>query len=136
MKHWHLITSNNTLMPRLLLIERKSLEKILLLQLKFLRFNNNFQGDIHGKGRVTILLLLDCCDSPVVRLCISQFHLRLTPTPPPPGATAGHLPALSVPGGGAFANFALPGDWAFANPRAFPKPLARTRIPRMNLRVD
>ena len=84
---------------------------------------------------MTILLLLGCFDSPVVRLCISQFHLRPTPTPPP-GATAGHLPALSVPGGVAFANFALPGGWAFANPRAFPKPLARTRIPRMNLRAD
>ena len=32
----------------------------------------------------------------VRRLRISQFHLRTTP--PPPRASAGHLPALSVPG--------------------------------------
>ena len=44
--------------------------------------------------------------------------------PPPLRATAGHLPALS-PGGGAFANFALPGGWAFANPEL----LTRTRFP-------
>ena len=31
-------------------------------------------------------------------LCISQFHLR--PAPPPSWVTAGHLPALSVPGVG------------------------------------
>ena len=35
----------------------------------------------------------------VVQLCISQFHLRPAP-PPPPRATAGHLPAMSVPGVG------------------------------------
>ena len=37
----------------------------------------------------------------VVQLCISQFHLRpAPPPPPPPRATAGHLPAMSVPGVG------------------------------------
>ena len=43
----------------------------------------------------------------------------------PPRATAGYLPALSVPGValsvpgvGAFANFSLPGGRAFANPGA------------------
>ena len=46
------------------------------------------------------------------------------PSPPPLRATAGHLPALS-PGGGAFANFALPGGRAFANPEL----LTRTRFP-------
>ena len=46
------------------------------------------------------------------------------PSPPPPRATAGHLSALSVPG-----NFALPGGRAFANPRAIPELLTRTRFP-------
>ena len=36
---------------------------------------------------------------------------------PPPRPTAGHLPTLSVPGLGEFANFALPGGRVFANPR-------------------
>ena len=48
---------------------------------------------------------------------------------PPAPATAGHLPALSVPGVGAFANVALPGGRAFANPRANPELLTRTRFP-------
>ena len=34
------------------------------------------------------------CICGCIKLCISQFHLR----PAPPRATAGHLPALSVPG--------------------------------------
>ena len=58
------------------------------------------------------------------RLCISQFQMRSAPLP---RATAGHLPVF--PGGGAFANFALPGGRAFANPRAIPELLTRTRFP-------
>ena len=54
-------------------------------------------------------------------LCISQFHL---PPAPLPRATAGHLP-----GGGAFAIFALPGGREFANPRAIPELLTRMRFP-------
>ena len=47
----------------------------------------------------------------IVRLCISQFQLR----PPPPAlfpfrATAGHLPALSVPGVGHLQILHCPGD--------------------------
>ena len=60
------------------------------------------------------------------------MHQSIPPAPsppPPPRATAGHLPALSVPGGGAFANFALPWGRAFANPRAIPERLTRTRFP-------
>ena len=38
---------------------------------------------------------------------------------PAPRATAGHLRALSVPGGRALENLARPGGRAFANPRAF-----------------
>ena len=64
------------------------------------------------------------------------MHQTIPPvpsTPPSPRATAGHLPALSVlgvrPGGGAFANFALPGGRAFANPSAIPKLLTPTRFP-------
>ena len=38
--------------------------------------------------------------------------------PPAPSAPPGYCGALSVPGGGAFANFSLPGGRAFANPGA------------------
>ena len=41
-----------------------------------------------------------------------SLQLRLAP---PPRATEGHFPALSVPKGGALENFAQPGDRAFAN---------------------
>ena len=53
------------------------------------------------------------------------------PPPPPPGATVWHLPALSVPGGGggAFANFALPGGRAFTNPGVITKFLTRMQFP-------
>ena len=55
-----------------------------------------------------------------------QQSIPAVPSPPPPTrATAGHLPALSVPGGGAFANFTLPSARAFANPEL----LTRTRFP-------
>ena len=59
------------------------------------------------------------------------MHPSITaaPSPPPPRATGGHFPALSVPEGGAFANFALPGGRAFTKPRAIPKLLARMRFP-------
>ena len=47
-------------------------------------------------------------------------------SPLPPQATTWHLHALSVdPGGGAFANFALPEGRAFANPGAVFLPLRR-----------
>ena len=36
----------------------------------------------------------------LVSLCISQLQLRPAPPPPSPRATAGHFPALSVPGVG------------------------------------
>ena len=48
--------------------------------------------------------------------------------PPPPRATAGHFPAMSVPGVGHLQIFALPGGRAFANPEAIPKLLIRTRF--------
>ena len=63
-----------------------------------------------------------------VRLCISQFHLSPAPTPPPPGY-CGAFARLGSPGGGVFANFALPGDRSFANHRAIPELLTRTRFP-------
>ena len=54
--------------------------------------------------------------------CISQFQLH--PVPPPSRATAGHLPALSVPGEG------LPWGRAFANPGGvIPELFTRTRFP-------
>ena len=46
----------------------------------------------------------------------------------PPGQLRG-ICRLVSPGGGAFANFALPGGRAFANPRAIPELLTRTRFP-------
>ena len=59
-------------------------------------------------------------------LCISQFQLR----PAPSRATAGHSVARLVsPGGWAFANFALSGGRAFANPGANPELLTRTQFP-------
>ena len=57
------------------------------------------------------------------------FIKSLPPPPPPlPWAAAGHLPAFSVPGW-VFANFALPGDLAFANPVAISELNTRTRFP-------
>ena len=45
-------------------------------------------------------------------------------TPPPPPHTS------PTPGYcGEFANFALPGGWAFANPGAIPELLTRTQFP-------
>ena len=49
------------------------------------------------------------------------MHQSIPPAPsapPPPRATAGHLPTLSVPGVG---HVALPRGRAFANPRANPE---------------
>ena len=60
-----------------------------------------------------------------LRLCISQFHLR---QPPLPGLLRAFVRLVS-PGGGAFANFALSGGRAFANLRAIPELLTRTRFP-------
>ena len=39
--------------------------------------------------------------------------------PPPPPGNCGAFACLVSPGGGALANLARPGDWAFAYPRAF-----------------
>ena len=53
------------------------------------------------------------------------MHQSIPPAPshppPPPQATAGHLPGLVRPGDGAFASFTLPGGRAFANLRAIPE---------------
>ena len=55
-----------------------------------------------------------------LKLCISQFHLRpVTPLP---------LGRLVSPWSGEFANVALPGRRVFANPRANPELLTRTRF--------
>ena len=51
------------------------------------------------------------------------------PTSPAPPGYCGAFARLSSPRGGAFANFALPGYWAFANPGAIPELLNRTRFP-------
>ena len=48
--------------------------------------------------------------------------------PPPPG-NCGAFARLVSPGGGTFANVALTGGRGFANPRANPELLTRTRFP-------
>jgi len=50
------------------------------------------------------------------------------PPPPPPEPLRGICPPCQA-GGGAFANLALPGGRAFANPRAIPELLTSTRFP-------
>ena len=52
---------------------------------------------------------------PIRRLCISQFHLR----PALPRATAGHLPALSVPGVGHLQILHCPGAGHLPTPGPF-----------------
>ena len=61
-------------------------------------------------------------------LCISQFQLR----PAPPRATAGHLPALSVPGVGHLQILCCPGAGNLPTPGPFPELLTRTRFPIRN----
>ena len=50
------------------------------------------------------------------------------PPPPPPLGYCGGIACLVSPGGGAFANFALPGDWALSNPQEIPKLSTRTQF--------
>ena len=71
------------------------------------------------------------------------MHQSIPPAPsrPPPllaRATEGHLPVLPFPspGDGAFANFALPGGRAFANPGAIPELLTRRQFPNEIGAVD
>ena len=61
----------------------------------------------------------------------SVMHQSIPPaSSPPPGQLRGICPPCqSRRGGGAFANVALPGGWTFANPRANPELLTRTRFP-------
>ena len=54
---------------------------------------------------------------------VSLMHQSIPaapPSPPPPGY-CGTLVRLFSPGGGTFANFAMPGDRTFANPGASPE---------------
>ena len=58
------------------------------------------------------------------------MHQSIPPAPsPPPAAHCGAFARHVSPGGGTFANFALLGGRAFANPEAIPKLLRRTRFP-------
>ena len=52
-----------------------------------------------------------------------------SPLPPPPPSYCGAFARLVSRGGGPFANFALPGGRAFANPGANSELLTRTRFP-------
>ena len=71
----------------------------------------------------------------VIFTCIKHFKLMYqsipaAPTSPPPlPGYCGPFARLCSPRGGAFANFALPGYRAFANPGAIPERLTRTRFP-------
>ena len=60
--------------------------------------------------------------------CIRQFHLRPAP-PPPPRATAGHLPALSVPGVRHLQILHCSGAGHLPTPGPFPSFQTRTRFP-------
>ena len=69
----------------------------------------------------TIFFVLYCRHKNcATRFLAGSMHLSIpaAPSPLPLRATAGRLTALSVPGVGAFANFGLPGNRAFANPGA------------------
>ena len=71
------------------------------------------------------------CRSSIV---IVLFHLCPAP-PPPPQPTPGVLRSICPPcqsWGGAFANFALPGGGAFANPGAIPELLTRGILSEYN----
>ena len=61
------------------------------------------------------------------------MHQSIPASPsPPPGGGGGYCRALArlvSAGGGAFANFVLPGGRAFANPGAIPELLTRTQFP-------
>ena len=68
--------------------------------------------------------------------CITQFQLRQGPFTHPPPHFPGLLRGICLafawfvsPGGGAFANFALPWGQASAYPRAIPKLLTRMWFP-------
>ena len=56
------------------------------------------------------------------------MNQSISAAPPSPGY-CGAFVRLVSPGGGALANFALPGGRAFANPGAKPELLTRTRFP-------
>ena len=57
------------------------------------------------------------------------MHQSIPPAPSPTPGNCGAFARLVSSGGGAFANFALPRGRAFANPRAIPELLTRTRFP-------
>ena len=61
---------------------------------------------------------------------ITMCNASVNPSCPlPPRGYHGASPRLFSPGGGAFANFALPGGMAFVNLKAIPKLLTRSRFP-------
>ena len=91
-------------------------------------FKNHNYNPLHSSSSFSILASYSICGVIYTffklfeRLCISQFQL-----PPLPHGYCGAFAYLFSPGGGAFAIFALLGDRAFANPRAIPELLTRTR---------
>ena len=65
-------------------------------------------------------MYIRCSASHSMQLIISAFmHQSILPVPSPPGY-CGALAHLVSPGGGEFANFALPGGRAFDNAAQFP----------------
>ena len=70
---------------------------------------------VHSEKKL-ILLVIPGLFHILTLIIIFTKHLKLMPRPAPSSP-----PLLFSPiGGGAFANFALPGNWAFANPWLFP----------------
>ena len=65
----------------------------------------------------------------VITMCNASVNSSCEQPPPPPQGYRGAFARLFSPGGGAFANFALPGRRTFVNPRAIPKLLTCTRFP-------
>ena len=73
-----------------------------------------------------------CLDGERILKCdyfIVLMHPSIPPAPsPPPPGNCRAFARLVSPRGVAFANFALPGGRAFANPRAIPELLTLTRF--------
>ena len=64
-----------------------------------------------------------------VKSLVIHQSIPAAPSPPPPTSSCEAFARLVSPEGGAFANFALPGARAFANPAGIPKLLIRKRFP-------
>ena len=93
--------------------------------------SNKIFGKVFGRVESTFYLrVISIIWEPGTGKSLSKNNASVNSTcaQAPPGQLRG-ICRLVSPGGGAFANFALPGGRAFANPRAIPELLTRTRFP-------